>query len=131
MMLIKSKLGNSSIHGIGLFACEFVPKGTLVWKFDSNFDVVLTQEYMSTLPEAALEQFKNYAYKSLTTGNYILCSDDARFINHDLNSNTVCSVPPDLDEQEALVCHAVRDIQVGEEITNNYLEFDSDPHDVM
>lgn len=33
MLLVKTRLGISSIHGIGLFADELIPKGTVTWRF--------------------------------------------------------------------------------------------------
>jgi len=34
MFLVKTYLDKSKIRGIGLFADEFIPKGTLIWKFN-------------------------------------------------------------------------------------------------
>jgi len=46
------------------------------------------------------------------------------FFNHSDNPNTHCVEDPD-DEETADI--ASRDIQVGEELTVNYREFDADP----
>jgi uncharacterized protein len=130
MMLVKAKTGPSAIHGIGLFAKEFIAEGTKVWEFTEGFDLVLTKEQVASLSEASQEQFFNYAYLSKKSGKYILCSDDARFFNHEKPSNIVCRVPEE-GAIDALECFAVRNIQPGEEITNNYEEFDADPSDVV
>jgi len=42
MILVSSKLGESSIHGIGLFSREPIKKGTLVWQFVPGFDLAMT-----------------------------------------------------------------------------------------
>lgn len=131
MMLVKAKTGPSDIHGIGLFAKESISKGTKVWEFTPGFDLVLTKDEVARLSEAAREQFLNYAYTSKESGNYILCSDDARFFNHESNSNITCMVPSGTHIENALECFAVRDISAGEEITNNYTEFDANPHDIL
>lgn len=131
MILVKTKLDKSNIHGIGIFAKEFIPNGTVVWQFNRAFDLVLSKEEVDQLSDAAREQFLNYAYVSKKTGHYILCSDDSRFFNHDLNANTKCQVPKNPDSDEALICFATKDIQLGEELTNNYKEFDNDPTDVI
>ena len=34
MLLVDARAGISKIHGIGLFAYEFIPKGTHVWMFN-------------------------------------------------------------------------------------------------
>lgn len=126
-MLIGSIIGQSKIHGIGLFAKEPVSKGTKVWEFSPGFDLALTTEEVQSLSEAAREQFLNYAYLSKESGKYVLCSDDARFFNHDDDSNITCIVPSGPHSENALECFATRDIRAGEEITNNYTEFDADP----
>ena len=131
MMLSRTKTGISAIHGVGLFAKEFIPKGTKVWEFTEGFDLILTKEEVANLSEAAREQFFNYAYLSKKSGKYILCTDDARFFNHQIPSNITCRVPEGPDVVEALECFATKDIQPGEEITNNYTEFDADPSDVV
>lgn len=131
MMLARAKTGPSNIHSIGLFAKEFIPKGTKVWEFTEGFDLILTKEEVRNLSEAAREQFLNYAYLSKKSGKYVLCSDDARFFNHQIPPNVTCQIPEGSKVVEALECVAAKDIQPGEEITNNYEEFDADPSDVI
>ncbi len=124
MILVKSKTGLSKIQGIGLFADEFIPKGTKVWEYTNWFDFSLTKDQFSQLSEAAKEQFLNYAYLSKESNKYVLCSDDARFFNHDNNPNVSCVVPVNDHFEDALECFATRDIQKGEELTNDYSEFE-------
>ena len=131
MILVRSKLKISKIHGIGLFAEEAIKQGQPVWKFNDTFDLVLSKDQVELLSEAAKEQFFNYAYISKRTHKYILCSDDSRFFNHQDNSNTVCFVPENDTHDESLICIATRNIKIGEELTNNYAEFDHDPSDVI
>lgn len=131
MMLVKVKTCPSDIHGIGLFAKEGISKGTKVWEFTPGFDLVLSKEDVQHLSEAAREQFLNYAYLSKESGKYVLCSDDARFFNHQRESNITCRVPANAHFEDALECFAVRDIAPGEEITNNYEEFDADSRDIL
>lgn len=130
MILVRSKLATSKIHGIGLFAEEFIPKNTKVWEFNEKFDLVLTLDDTEKLSEAAKEQFFHYAYKSKETGNYILCSDDSRFFNHKTGGNVICMKPENAFHKESLVCFANKDILKGEELTHDYSEFDADPKDV-
>ena len=74
MLLVKTKLGQRKIHGIGLFADEFIPKGTLVQKFEPDFDLIISQDELSKLSNVAKDEFLKYAYKHRETGKLILQS---------------------------------------------------------
>lgn len=131
MILIKIKLNQSKIHGIGCFTKEFVKKGQIIWRFEKDFDLVLKKDYVDKLPLGAKENFLNYAYISRTSGDYVLCSDDSKFFNHnDKDQNVTCVIPEGFKTND-LVCFALRDIQEGEELTCDYREFDADPSDVI
>ena len=56
------------------------------------------------------------AYTDVVTGNFILCSDDAKYMNHSDTPNT---------RTEGHQTVATADIQPGQEITCNYFEFDA------
>lgn len=114
MLLVSTYVARSKIEGNGLFAREFIPKGTLVWEFNPKFDREFTEEDLNNLPEIAKDFVKKYSYKDQVTGNYILSSDNAKFMNHSSNPNI------DINNK------ASKDIYPGEEITCNYLEFDSE-----
>ena len=124
MLLVKTKIGPSKIHGIGIFADEFIPKGTIVWKFVPGFDLKLTKEGVKKLPEPAREFFLNYCYLSYDTGYYILCTDNARFYNHSKNPNTTGVDLEDTENEGGDI--ATRDIKEGEEITYDYESGDAD-----
>ncbi|MCB1229795.1 MAG: SET domain-containing protein [Verrucomicrobiae bacterium] len=127
--MVKIEIGPSSIHGIGCFAREQIKKGQLVWQFDERFDLALKKELVDSLPLGARENLLNYAYVSKTTGDYILSSDDTKFTNHSNTPNISCHVPSGCTGNE-LVCYATQDIEIGEEMTNDYRDFDVDPYDV-
>lgn len=130
MILIKSNLAPSKIHGIGLFADEFILKDTKVWEFYKGFDLAITKEEFNKLSLAAQEDVLNYAYINKKTGKYILCSDDSRFFNHQKNPNVRCLYSKD-DPNNDVVCFVNRDIEKGEELTCDYEEFDDNPSDVI
>ncbi len=122
MLLVKTTLGVSKINGIGLYATEFIPQGTVIWKFTPDVDLKYTEtEYQQLKQEYDFTTLDKYIYKSLVSGAYILCSDDARFINHAAPANTI----DNLEELEGLTI-AATDIKIGEEITSNYGAFDAD-----
>lgn len=122
MLLVKTKIGPSSIHGIGLFADEFIKKGTVIWKFNPTFDLRFDASQLDSLSEAARKQFLNYAYFNPRMQKYVLCFDDCRFINHSEHPN--CLEVPSGGPEEGLDI-AAWDIQKGEELTCDYASFDA------
>ncbi len=120
MLLVKTRIAPSAIHGIGIFADEFIPKGTIIWEFTHGFDVYLTAEEIQTLPAPAQAQMLKYCHREVENGQYVLCADDARFFNHSDEPNTV-----DLPGPEGPTI-AARDITIGEELTGDYWAFDAE-----
>ena len=111
MLLVKTTIGLSTIHGLGLFAAEFIPKDTLIWTFQPDFDLMLSEEALERLAIPAREQVLRYCY--LDNGMFILCADDARFFNASRTPNCI----PDALGQHSV---AARDIVAGEELTEDY-----------
>jgi len=120
MLLVRTTLAPSAIHGYGLFADERIPNGTLIWEFTPNFDLVFESNALNELPIVAMNLIKHYAYKSLKDQKYVLCCDNARFTNHSEYPNTI----HDQDIKGQVI--AAKDIEIGEEITTNYKVFDAD-----
>lgn len=109
MLLVKTKIGPSKIHGTGLIADQFIPKGTTVWKFKAGLD--------KKLPGQASE----YVYLDQKTGEHILCGDNARFFNHSMTPNTLHFYKKEKYGQTV----SVKDIKKGEEVTCDYRTFDA------
>lgn len=128
MTLVRIGVGPSKIHGLGCIARETIEEGQMVWRFDDRFDKVITKKVFESLPEAARENLVIYAFVSRATGDYILCSDDSRFTNHSPDPNIVCIIPEGTTGND-LVCYAKRTILPGEEMTNDYREFDEESGD--
>ncbi len=126
MMMVKTKTKHSDIAGIGLFADEFIAKGTIVWKYEPKLDLLLSKEEVEVLSDSAKEQFMNYAYFDEGYQKYLLCGDDARFFNHSINPNCL----DDRDHTSADVTIAAKDIFPDEELTCDYRSFygDLDQH---
>lgn len=125
MILIKAKREMSPIHGIGLFADQFIPKGTPTWEYVPWFDSSYTEENLKNMSEHARAQFLWYAFFDKETNKYVLCADDYRFINHTNDSSkiNIHSTP----HQDV----AARDIQIGEELLCDYNKFDDTYFDRM
>lgn len=123
MLLVRTYIAPSVIHGIGLFAADPIPKGAEIWRFKEDFDLSLSRAFVDTLAGPAREQCLVYAYRNLRTDAYILCSDDARFFNHSETPN--CIESPTRTDREG-VDIAACDISAGEELTSDYRTFDAD-----
>jgi SET domain-containing protein len=116
MLTVKTSLKISSIPGagIGLFSEEFIPKGKKIWEFNPDLDLKFTENEYSQFNGLNADFLYKYTYKC--NGEYILCVDNGRFINHSDNANTD-------DSSSYFQTIAKKDIQIGEEITSNYNEF--------
>ena len=108
MLKVKTKLKESSIHGIGLFADEFIAKGTLIFQED-DFTIKIKKEDLSSMDDLKIEYVKKYCY--LRDGIYHCSMDNDRFTNH--------SEEPNVFETETET-YAAKDILPDEEITTNY-----------
>jgi SET domain-containing protein len=122
MLLVKTKLDLSGIHGIGLFADEFIPKDTVIWKFNALIDLRCSEEEIQKLSRDSRRQIEKYSYREKHSGLYVLCGDDARFFNHSTTPN--CFDYYRNEEEDLTV--ALRDIYPGEELTCDYAQFDLD-----
>lgn len=122
MLLVKTRLAASGIHGIGLFAAEFIGEGTVVWQSHAGVDIRMTEEQISGLPVPCREQIQKYSYREKHTGLYVLCGDDARFFNHSVQPNCVDVYAGEGGD----LTLAARDIEDGEELTCDYALFDLD-----
>ena len=122
MMLVKTRVGPSAIHGMGLFAVEFISRGTPIWRFQPGFDHDFSPEQFAALPQIAREHTRWFCFVSKIDGHVILSGDHACFINHSENNNTGAPV----DAPPPVTTVALRDIAAGEEITCNYWAYDAD-----
>lgn len=122
MLLVKTKIGPSKINGIGLFADQFIPQGTVTWKITPEFDLRFSAKDLEILPELARATYIKHAFLSKRSGLYVLCFDDARFFNHSFEPNIGDA---DSQESEEGLDIALRDIYAGEELTCDYRVFDA------
>ena len=123
MLIVKTILAPSAIEGLGLFAGQHIPKGTIVWQFVPGVDAIFDAAEIEKLPEVTQDICRRYAYYDRANNKYVLCGDDARFENHSDDSNTAGVYPEGLPFG---VDVATRDIQEGEEITCDYRSFDTE-----
>ena len=123
MMLVQTRVGPSLIHGMGLFAVDFVPKGTPCWRFQPGFDHDFSPADFAALPLEARRHTRWFCYVRYADLHVVLSGDHACFINHSSEPNT--GAPPGA-LVEPVTTVALRDIQPGEEITCDYWAYDAD-----
>lgn len=96
--------------GYGVVATDFIPAGTITWvldKLDREF-TPLDFQNMEPIYQNILD---TYTYRN-NKGNFVLCWDNGRFVNHSFNSNCLTTA---YDFEIA-----IRDIQPGEQLTDDY-----------
>lgn len=99
--------------GYGIFATEFIPRGTITWVKD-QLDRTIPKEEVALINEANMENFLKYTYRD-HNGDYVFCWDLTRYVNHSYDPNSMLT---------ALGFEiAIKDIQVGDELTNDYGTF--------
>jgi SET domain-containing protein len=121
MIHIKYKLDNSNKHGIGLFADEELKEGQLIYTASPLLDVNITQEQFDSLTDREKEEFQWWGFFDEPSQRWHVDFDVSRFINHSREG----TVTQDKGHDEAYLV-TTRDVQKGEELTQNYLEFESE-----
>lgn len=112
MLLVRTSVAPSTIHGIGLFAVDPIPAGTVWWRFDLAVDRTIPAKLLPLMSQTFRDHVERYGF--LSDGFWTLCGDNAIFVNHSDN-------PPSLHEENVSI--AYRGIACGEEITEDYGHF--------
>ena len=113
MMLIKTYIDKSQIHGMGVFAEEFISKGTKIWQLTSGLDLEWIHSEFICLPLSIQNYILHWGYKDPDTQMYRLSFDNDRFMNWSKEPNIVGT---------SLETFAIRDILAGEELTYPFEE---------
>ncbi len=100
---------NKSV-GYGVVATRDIPAGTITWILDALDREFTAADYqkMTPLYKTILD---TYTYRN-NRGNYVLCWDLGRYVNHSFRSNCLSTAY----EFEV----AIRDIRKGEQLTDDY-----------
>jgi hypothetical protein len=96
--------------GYGVVATKKIPKGTITWALD-KFDFEFQPEEVQAMEPIYKRIIDTYSYRN-QHGNFILCWDFGRYVNHSFHSNCMSTAY----EFEI----AIRDIEQGEELTDDY-----------
>lgn len=125
MYLVDVTVGQSDIEGKGVFANQDIPQGTIAWKYVEGHDIILPEAEYSHLTLKERAYLDKVAYLSSESNAYIYPpeNDPALYTNHDAtNHNLSVKVDKSLSPEPFFIAN--RDIKKGEELTNNYHEFD-------
>lgn len=120
MIHIAYKLKTSGLHGIGLFANEEIKKGQLIYTASPLLDLNITQEQFDSLDQREKDEVLWWGFFDAPSQKWHVDFDVSKFINH----STEASVTQDSNYDEAYLV-AVRNIHPGEELTQDYLEFET------
>jgi SET domain-containing protein len=120
VLLVKTYVAPSKMHGLGCFAAENIKKGRKIWTEHPEMDVSIPFANVKKYPGTIRDFLKIYAYLQERKGKkvYILSADNARYMNHSSKPNVLEA--PDGSGDDL----AGRDIRKGEEMTCNYWDFD-------
>ncbi|MBY9014075.1 MAG: SET domain-containing protein [Candidatus Lokiarchaeota archaeon] len=116
----------SKIHGFGLFAKKLIPKGTVWWHAREQDVMIITKDQFiildTSIKSPQIENFMiillNYSYCERDIDALIFILDNNRYVNHSFKPNS--GLPED---GTGLRSVAQRDIQIGEEITEDYSKY--------
>lgn len=123
MLVIKTTLSEYEGKGIGLVAAEQIKKGDAIWKHDELFTKILTNDYVNSLPDSLQQFIYRYATRMPEEpSNWCLTLDNDRFMNHSDEPNVAF---------DTMHGYAIRDINIGEEITCDYTSIDVRPLEQM
>lgn len=100
----------NDLIGYGVVAKKFIPRGTITWVQD-DLDRVLSPKEVEKMHPHVQEQVDKYSFRN-NKGQLVLCWDLAKYVNHSFNANCLSSA---YDFEVA-----VRDIQPGEQLTDDY-----------
>lgn len=115
MVLVETTVRQSAIDGLGLFANGAIAKGTVVWRYADGCEHHIPKYLVDKLPEPGRSNVKHFAY--LVEDQYVMSGDNTRYINHSSDPNI--GAGGNIDEFIAL-----RDIEAGEELLEDYRTFD-------
>ena len=100
----------NSIVGYGVVATKLIPKGTITWVQD-ELDRIYTAQEAEQLSGLMKTHLETYCFTN-GKGEKVLCWDYAKYVNHSFNPSCF-STAYDFEI-------AIRDIQPGEQLTDDY-----------
>ncbi len=121
MIHIKYKLKSSEVHGIGFFADQDIKIGSVIYTASPKLDLNISNETFESLTENEKQEILYWGFWIEDQKVWHVDFDNSKFLNHSYKGN----VTQDFKNPDAYLV-ATRDIENGEEMTQNYLEFESE-----
>lgn len=126
MLLVKTEVKSSPIHGRGLYAAEDIAQGARVFRWSYLFGWSIAAGDFNGLRDEAQAFLRKYGWrgrdKEMNQVRWFLDLDDSRYLNHSFAPNLIVEVDP-------VICgYASKHIYAGEELTEDYSAFDLDYH---
>ena len=116
MLIVKTYVDDSPVHGRGLFADEDILPGTVIWR--EGYELLFSPQHFARLSDYEKEFISTWGWKDRRDGFHHLSLDYDRFINHSDDANTFVG-------KNGLTV-AKQMIRRGEEIFCNYAEFEAE-----
>lgn len=114
----------SNIDGKGVFAQQDIEKDTIVWQYNAGHDHAITQAEFDAKDMVEKEYLHRVAYLSPWSNLWVYPpkGDPAEYTNHSPDNNLTVRFDEDVSSEPYFIAN--RDISLGDELTNNYHEFD-------
>lgn len=122
MLVVRTYLEKSGIHGFGIFARESISRGTRVWEFHEKLDIRFSPEEFEKLPASVKEEIEWHMYEPEDGGPFFYEATMGKYMNHSREAN--------VDFSEVGVGVATRAINSGEELTCDYRHFMANWEDI-
>lgn len=117
MLRIPTYVAPSPIAGLGLYSASDLPAGTVIWEYTPGVDWRIPPPVLDGFPEPYRSWLTHYLYLD-ESGVYVLCVDNAKFMNHDDD--------PNCDDSGEIHTVTRRPVATGEELTCDYRLFDQE-----
>lgn len=124
MYTIDVEIAKSKIDGLGVFSLVDIPNSKIVWIFKKDHDKRITKNEFLKLSNTDKEHLNKTAYFSPWSKFWVYPpnNDPAEYTNHSESNNLSVMFDKSVSPEPYFVAN--RDIKRGEELTNNYKEFD-------
>ncbi len=119
MIHINYAISPSRTHGVGLFTTQPIHAGELIYTPNPLLDANVSAEQFANLSSSEQREIQYYGYFNKKTKLWHVAFDAIRMLNH-ASGDTA-----NISQDEDMVMTAKRDIAAGEELLQDYLDFDT------
>jgi hypothetical protein len=114
MLLVRTYIAPSRVHGLGLFAAEPIARDRRIWAFNPVVDHVIDPDSVRSLPAHVQEFVRTHSFVDWQD-QVVLSADHAIYMNH---GGELANI--DADDEGS---YAARAIAEGEELLEDYRQF--------